>query len=528
MADIRTEHCVEIRVPLKNGKYCFGSGYTLGPHWVLTAYHVLFPDNLDDAQPIKVTWWDESEDTVKDNRPVARDEIVWFHQALDIALIKCESPYVDVPTAWEQIDQDRPTKWKKKKCQSAGFLSNLKNEAGNQRRKTPRGTFALFSEKATKADINGSDVQLEDDALWAGFSGSPVFAGGKLAAVVRTVNLGEDGAGLSASFISPALDVEGGKQQVRLRDVPEFLVAPGNMLWQEQLRAEVVKKLEHDKAVYSAIKAEYLKQEKDAVIRNESALVDALARAPTNNVINCFLGVFRSMEQSASSSGVEVMEYLARVWLTLVAAEQRTIDGIDTFKYDHAAEPLAVNAVEPELVDVEAQAAIGENCEPRLDLYGQRLRSPMDLTPDHNTGLDANDCQAAADVDLARRLKTQPGLEAFIDDVKNALEDRAIRPEGGLPVGFIASKNDKKRRYFISDQLDLNFAEKGRSVYIRIPKPVETDEPSALRDLHQWCPQLLIFEVTKNEEDLERYQYLTRLHSIIYRAKKFLDVENST
>jgi hypothetical protein len=99
VGEIQTEHCVEIRVLLRDGDFEFGSGYTLGPHWVLTARHVLFPNGVDDSKPIEITWWDETGGTVKSTEPVARDKITWSNQVHDIALIQCELPYENVVSA---------------------------------------------------------------------------------------------------------------------------------------------------------------------------------------------------------------------------------------------------------------------------------------------------------------------------------------------------------------------------------------------------------------------------------------------
>jgi hypothetical protein len=58
---METKYCVQIRVPLVNEEEeGFGSCYTLGPHWILTACHVLFPANRDDSKPIKIIWLDET------------------------------------------------------------------------------------------------------------------------------------------------------------------------------------------------------------------------------------------------------------------------------------------------------------------------------------------------------------------------------------------------------------------------------------------------------------------------------------
>jgi hypothetical protein len=383
-----------------------------------------------------------------------------------------------------------------------------------------------YSSQEDTVDIDNLSVSLKKDRYWAGFSGSPVFAGGKLAAVVRSVNIGERGAGLVASFLCPALDAEGDKEgQGRLRHVPEFFVPPDNSFWKERIRYAVIGTLEHHKEVYEGIKDEYLKLEKQTSIRNESDLVDALVRTPEEHVIKCFHRVFTSMQRRKTTSGVRAMEYLARVWLTLLAATHSSIEGIDTFKNDPSAKPFAMNAVEPIQVDVEAQAAHGERREPQLQLSGRGLRSPMDLTPDHKTGLDAHDRQAAKDVVATYESKTRPGLEAFkVEDVKDELEQFATRPETGLS-GPIAPEDDAKRGRMIADQLDWDYDELGGSVYIRIPKVAETGESSDLRDLHQWCPQLLLFEVTKYDNSERLIKCMTGLYRIIYNAQQFLDDE---
>ncbi len=522
MAEIQTEHCVEIRVALikEEGVLGFGSGYTLEPHWVLTAHHVLFPVGVDESQPIKITWWDESETKIKGEIAVHRDEITWFNEENDIALIRCNPPYEDVPSAWVLIGKSLPNQWVACKC--AGFLSNLQNEEENQRRKTPAGNFGGFSKNAIKADVNGLDVELDDDELWEGFSGSPVFSGGKLVAVVRAVNTGQRGAGLVASFVSAALDKEGGRDQVRLRDIPGFLVPRDTGLCWKRLQPGVLKAFETAPAVYEAIKKDYLeKLEKDTDIKKASDLVNALYRAPQDKVIGCFVRVLQLMIQQNLPDEVGILDYLARVWLALLAADQGSIDGLGDFKNDPSAEPFSVSAVDPVPADIEGQAANSDSRYPRLQLYGQRLRSPMDLTPDHKTGLDENDSLAAKDAAGALIMKTRPGMGAFTEkDAKDELEKFATRPETGLS-GPIAPEDDKKRGRIIADQLAWDYEEYGGSFYIRIPRPAETGEHSALRDLHQWCPQLVIFEVSIGDNP-ERMRCLTGLHRIIHKAQSFL------
>ena len=227
MSGLTTEYCVEIRVPKKfTGKNKFGSGYTLGSSWVLTAYHVLFGTDVDESKPIEITWWDESAKKVKGGAPVSarREDILWWHRKHDIALIKCKPPYSDVPGALNVVAMDRPQEGSKCKC--GGFLINLLNEERQPRRKTPCGILGNFSAGEIKADINGLNVSLGEERNWAGFSGSPVFIADKLTAVVVRVNTGERGGSISASFIGAALDSKGdGRGQPVLRDLPDFLIS---------------------------------------------------------------------------------------------------------------------------------------------------------------------------------------------------------------------------------------------------------------------------------------------------------------
>ncbi|MFT5698653.1 MAG: hypothetical protein ACI8ZB_001508 [Desulforhopalus sp.] len=219
MDGLRTEYCVEIRVPKTNGKNKFGSGYTLGPYWVLTAYHVLFGNDIDLNCPIEITWWDETAEQIQGGRPVTvnRKNILWRSKRHDIALIDCEPPYLDIPGVWDLLATDRPNGWDI--CRAAGYLSNLHNVLGRQRRETPEGKFGLCSKGENKIDIDNLSVTLHNDENWAGFSGSPVFsAEGKLVAVIRDVKSGEKG--LTASLVSAALDSTGDlRNQGTLRDV---------------------------------------------------------------------------------------------------------------------------------------------------------------------------------------------------------------------------------------------------------------------------------------------------------------------
>ncbi|MCI5145934.1 MAG: serine protease, partial [Candidatus Electrothrix sp. AR3] len=359
MGGLTTEYCVEIRVPKKNSdKNKFGTGYTLGPHWVLTAYHVLFGDDVDAGQPIKITWRDTWRDEIGDQveggkqLSVNRDNIVWYHQEHDIALIRFEPPYKNVPGAWEELAQEN-AEWQD--FRSAGFLSNLHDEAEKQRRVTPEGSLGGCSEGENKIDLNNPTVNLHDNEDWAGFSGSPVFVKNKLVAVVRTVKTGENS--LTASFISTALDSKGeGPDQPVLRDIPDFLIAPTRKKCWERVQQKVADALTD--TVYKALKKDYQdKINSEAKINNSAALAELLFREENIKVIKLFSRVSTAMRKQQQVQEVCIMKDLASIWLVLMAAEQGNICGAEEFKENASAQSLDIKAVEPVLLDVEAQAA---------------------------------------------------------------------------------------------------------------------------------------------------------------------------
>lgn len=225
MAGLHTEFCVEIRVPLQNlGEEKFGSGYTLGPHWLLTAHHVLFGEEIDEAKDIEIIWRGKAGEQMEggESARISRKNIIWYNENIDIALIRFLPPssYTDVPDAWSNlIDDQRPKgtpEW-----ESLGFLSNLTDEMDNQRRVNPDGRLGRFSKEQILVDlyVNQPTIDLSEigtDEYWEGFSGSPVFVEDKLIAVVRSVNTGENS--LTASLISAALDSAGDDMKLTLRD----------------------------------------------------------------------------------------------------------------------------------------------------------------------------------------------------------------------------------------------------------------------------------------------------------------------
>jgi len=527
MATLKTEYCVQIRVPLRDsGDVGFGSGYTLGPHWVLTAYHVLFPPDHDPNGPLEIQWWDESGKPFETPAFPGRDAIEWFSKAHDVAVIRCPLPYDDVPAAREVLATQRPTSTD---CQAAGYLAGLLNQHQHQRRKSANGTLGVGSAQEITTDINDLDVKLDDTELWQGFSGAPVFSpassAGRLVAVVRTVNTGESES-LVASFIAPALDARGdadcdGPGRGLLRDLPGFMQPrlDDHQCWR-RLRPAVVTLLKQNTDVGDMLRTRCPSQPQDARIDTAEGLADTLYQLPRQQVIDSLLYTLGRMSEPINTDGLRTLEGLARTWLVLLAAEgSGSLRGIHDFRADADAIPLVLQAAQPLLIDVEAQAAEAEGRDAQFLLNGSHLRSPLDLTPEHNTGLDENGAQVLADTKDACRLKAQPGMEAFSDsDAKNQLERFATRPETGLAAP-LSPTDDAERGAIISDQLDLASSEAGASFYLRIPPPGHGND--TLRQLHRWCLSLLLIEV-QPRDDRARMKALSGLNRIIHRVQQLL------
>jgi hypothetical protein len=170
---------------------------------------------------------------------------------------------------------------------------------------------------------------------------------------------------------------------------------------------------------------------------------------------------------------------------------------------------------------VESKAAEASASEPLLQLACHHLRSPLDLTPQHNTGMDTNGRIAAQDAKDAYALKTRLGMDAFrAEDAKEELERHATRPETGLSRSMLPD-DDQARGLAVSEQLHFDRIEHGRSFYVRIPAARDGADADALRELHRWCPELLVFEVDQIEDPRRRGQ-LSGLYRIIYRSQQFL------
>ena len=167
---------VEIYVPTKSGHGVFGTGYPLRKDLILTARHVVCPQDRDNTQPIEIRFENQ------DWHPCG-SELAWESDAdLDVALIQCDFPNSFTKEVFGFLSTDRPqdhSQWS-----SAGFA-----DAGIvDRNKKPR----LVSVSGEVYSAPDSDNQFELGAVfppdlqegWRGISGSPVFVHGRIIGVI--------------------------------------------------------------------------------------------------------------------------------------------------------------------------------------------------------------------------------------------------------------------------------------------------------------------------------------------------------
>jgi hypothetical protein len=225
------------------------------------------------------------------------------------------------------------------------------------------------------------------------------------------------------------------------------------------------------------------------------------------------------LQPPQDKAGIQAVEYLALVWLRLLAAEQGTVPPLVGPARTLQGAPLSVAASPPMLLDLESKLAEASGSDPLLCVAGDLLRSPLDLTPAHNTGLDKDGRLARQDTKDAYALKHCPGTELFrSEDAKARLKQHAIATGIGMTLGDLPSDDAQSGR-FVSE---LFYAEgKYRSYYVRIPATWQGPDAEAVRALGAWAPELLVVDV-EQVQNPERSLDLAVLHRIILRCRTAL------
>ena len=170
---------IEIFVPTTDGSDVGikATGYPVGARRIITARHVLFPNNRDETKPIEVRWYHQTGQAAI-WRQITR--IAWDgDDRFDCALIDCEFPQ-ELPD-YGMLSAEKPAdgmNWV-----SEGFARAGRKDDGS------RNPVPMLGEAHSAADTDptfhvGVRYSTTLDQGWKGASGSPIFVDNKIIGVV--------------------------------------------------------------------------------------------------------------------------------------------------------------------------------------------------------------------------------------------------------------------------------------------------------------------------------------------------------
>src|ERR1700678_1777639 len=168
---------VDVSARKSAGGFSFGSGYLIAPGLVLTARHVVYTDNGDPHNDVRVRFLEAG---------VQIDcHVVWPGRPdLDVALLRCPV----------RAEQDPPVRWGKiiasesgVQCDAAGFPRSMEQEDGLRDIEHARGQINPGT------GLLGTRIYMDvasapaDPGDWGGMSGAALWCGHLLIGVVSRV-----------------------------------------------------------------------------------------------------------------------------------------------------------------------------------------------------------------------------------------------------------------------------------------------------------------------------------------------------
>lgn len=258
-----------------------------------------------------------------------------------------------------------------------------------------------------------------------------------------------------------------------------------------------------------------------------SELMEVLRDESIENVVSCLSKILKQMKTEGAIEGLKGVENLAQIWMVLNAAEEGYTVNIKEYLADPYANPIPMTAFKPENLDIESKMALAEQREARLRLEGHRLYSPHDFTPCNQTGEDPRDQRAARDAQESIQRKYVPGMTAFSERLESKLVDFTTDPENeyGISKEEFESYDFEEQGKLVGTALELESDDLSGKLYIRVAPQILGTENSRLNELHQWCSNLVVVEVT-TEKDVPKTQLYMRLHKLICNAKQYCQNKN--
>jgi len=179
---------VEIFVPTEGGapdQGVIGTGYPVAKDLILTARHVLRPDDRNPNEPVEIRW--RHPRVGNGDWCPCPGELAWESDpasGLDVALLRCAFPQAILAEAWGFLSAERPTdhlSWS-----GAGFAGAGGRDRNEQRRVVNvQGKVHSAPDADSQFEL-GVDYATEEEAGWRGISGSAVFVHGRIIGVVVT------------------------------------------------------------------------------------------------------------------------------------------------------------------------------------------------------------------------------------------------------------------------------------------------------------------------------------------------------
>jgi len=217
---------VQIVVPVGKQKWEIGTGYPVAKDRILTAHHVLFPEQRNKDRKIELRWYHLS-GAAKEWQEIADDCVIWTgDDKYDVAIIK--HPFPEIVNEWGILSDDKSTTneaWESRGFASAGKLKNDTQEPVDL-----KGTIYSMADNDTSF-VLGVDHEVQKEEYWKGASGSPVFVDHKILGVIISCPPKFDGSRFRATPAWQLLQQDGfriaigySKREDRLKNTKHRLV----------------------------------------------------------------------------------------------------------------------------------------------------------------------------------------------------------------------------------------------------------------------------------------------------------------
>ncbi|RDH84312.1 MAG: hypothetical protein DIZ78_12250 [endosymbiont of Escarpia spicata] len=489
-----------------------GSGYTIAPGWVLTAYHVLFRDaDLNENQKITICWRAAPGKANVDppSIKVKRNNIAWSDERLDLALIRCELPElgVEIPNAESAIARSIPSEeeihWK-----SYGFLSELEDADGGRDTHGPSGTIGTINTQETTHSIQVKTGPLNTHELWTGFSGAPIFVKHKLSAIVLEANPGRRGASLRVVFIRNALDVVSGPDQKSLAELLGIDLSEDYVeALSKWFKPSFLYRIEQSDTVKNNATATFNALNPNANVLTLDQLADALLDCTPRQCVAFLERLVQSLGDHRSNTENAALHDVATLMMCLFFPDH---NAVKTIQASRRRGERIIDSATVSRLDTEIAMASADQVAPSIDYPRGRTVFPYNVSSkEERCGIDERHRKAVEDIGSHLINKLVPG------DCKGVVDNLWAEVYKKGAVGdLVASLKtaDEKLKHMAS-----RIGKKQRRFYVLLPPKTAVDKQASWALLKDWFDNL---DLVKRSEfpDLETVSLISDLEEIILKT----------